>query len=280
MPIDLDEYRRDSLANWEGAAANWDDERDFLTAAMGEVATTMVDGLDPKPGDTVLELACGTGDAGILAAERVGDEGTVIQTDFAAAMVDARAAPVEGLGLGNVEHRRLDAESMELDDDSVDGVLCRFGYMLMAEPAKAMAETRRVLAGGGRLAFAVWAAPDKNLWAAIPGMTLVARGKLPPPEPGTPGIFALGDPDRIRELVTGAGFGEPRIEQVEIEWPYDSTDIHWEKTLKLAAPIAAAVAELDEAEREEVRAEIAKAMDEQAFADGPATGLVHAVIAE
>ena len=204
----------------------------------------------------------------------------MIQTDFAEAMVDAAARRVEGLGLDNVEHRVLDAESMDLEDDSVDGVLCRFGYMLMADPAKALAETRRVLKDGNRLAFAVWAAPDKNLWAAIPGMTLVAHGKMPPPEPGNPGIFALGDPDRIRELVTGAGFGDPRIEQVEIEWPYDSTDIHWEKTLKLAAPIAAAVAELDDDEREEVRTQIAEAMNEHAFSDGPATGLVHVVIAE
>ena len=67
MPIDLDEYRRDSRANWEGAAANWDDEREFLAGSMGVVAEAMVNGLDPKPGDTVLELACGTGDAGILA---------------------------------------------------------------------------------------------------------------------------------------------------------------------------------------------------------------------
>lgn len=279
MPIDLDEYRRDSRANWEGAAANWDDERDFLTASMGAVAEAMVNGLDPNAGDTVLELACGTGDAGILAAERVGAGGSVIQTDFAAAMVDAAKRRVGGLDLENVEHRVLDAESMDLEDDSVDGALCRFGYMLMADPAQALAETRRVLKGGSRLAFAVWGPPDKNLWAAIPGMTLVAHGKMPPPEPGTPGIFALGDPDRIRELVIGAGFGDPRIEQVKIEWPYDDTEIHWEKTLKLAAPIAAAVAELDEDEREQVRTEIADAMNEHAFSDGPATGLVHVVVA-
>ena len=99
---------------------------------------------------------------------------------------------------------------MDLDDSSVDGVICRFGYMLMADPAAALAETRRVLRDGGRLSFAVWGAPDQNLWAAIPGMTMVERGQLPPPEPGAPGIFAMGDPGRISELVTGAGFAEPR----------------------------------------------------------------------
>ena len=51
----------------------------------------------------------------------------------------------------------MDAEKMDLEDDSVDGVICRWGYMLMADPAAALAETRRVLRDGGRLAFSVWA---------------------------------------------------------------------------------------------------------------------------
>ena len=49
----------------------------------------------------------------------------------------------------------LDAERMDLDDDGVDGVICRWGYMLMADPAAALAETRRVLRPGGGLAFSV-----------------------------------------------------------------------------------------------------------------------------
>ena len=54
----------------------------------------------------------------------------------------------------------LDAEQMDLDDDSVDAAVCRWGYMLMADPAAALRETRRVLRDGGALAFAVWAAPE------------------------------------------------------------------------------------------------------------------------
>ena len=60
----------------------------------------------------------------------------------------------------------MDAEHMDLDDDSVDGVICRFGYMLMADPAAALAETRRVLRPGGRLVFSVWGPPDRNPWVS------------------------------------------------------------------------------------------------------------------
>ncbi len=128
----------------------------------------------------------------------------------------------------------MDAERMDFDDDSVDGVVCRYGYMLMADPGAALKDTRRVLRHGGPLAAAVWCTPDRNPWAAVPGMTLVQRGHIPPSEPGSPGIFAMGDPARIRELVTGAGFNEPDLEEVEFDFPYADADDVWDALVSLA----------------------------------------------
>jgi hypothetical protein len=94
-----------------------------------------------------------------------------------------------------------------------------------------------------------------------------------------PGIFALADPDRIRELVTGAGFAEPQVEQVAVKWSYDTPEMHWEKTIKLAAPIAEAVNSVPEDEREAIRATVAERVEQQ-LADGAGVdGLVHVVTA-
>jgi len=280
MP-DLDEYRRSSLDSWDRFSVNWQREHDFLWSATHHLGERLVDLLDPRPGDTVLELAAGTGDTGFLAAERIGADGRLISTDFAPGMVDAARAAGEARGLANADFRVLDAERMDLDDASVDGVLCRFGYMLMADPKAALMETRRVLREGGRVAFAVWAGPDRNLWAAIPGMTMVELGHLPPPEPGAPGIFAMGDPDRIRELVTGSGFGEPRIAEIEIPWGYHDPETHWEKTVTLAAPIAEAFNALSPEAQEEVRAKV-RERDIERLAEDPNTldGVALAVVAD
>ena len=265
--MDLDEYRRNSLDSWDRFAGNWTEERDFISEATHVLSETLVERLDPKPGDTVLELAAGTGDTGFLAAKAIGDDGKLIQTDFASGMVDAARRAAAETGIENVEHRQLDAENMDLADDSVDGVLCRFGYMLMADPAAALAETRRVLRDDGRLSFAVWAGPDRNLWAFLPGFALVEAGHMPPPEPDAPGIFAMGDPDRIKQLVTAAGFGEPEIEEVVVEWDYSDPAVHWEKTMKLAAPIADAMAELPDEERERIRELVASRVEEKVAED-------------
>lgn len=276
MPIDLDKYRQTSQASWNRIAANWQAERAFIYGATGVVSDRMVELLAPQPGETVLDLAAGTGETGYRVLDRIGPGGRLISTDFAPSMVGAARKVGAELGLAGVEYRVLDAERMDLDDASVDGVLCRFAYMLMADPAAALAETRRVLRDGGRLSFAVFCAPDRNQWASIPALTLVRRGHLPPPEPGMPGIFAMADPGRIRELVTGADFDEPAIEQLEITWPYRDADDHWEFTLKLAGPLADAIGRLDADEREAVRAEV-RSQIEPLLADGPIKGLTHVV---
>jgi SAM-dependent methyltransferase len=150
----------------------------------------------------------------------------------------------------------MDAERMDLDDDSVDGVLCRWGYMLMADPAAALRETRRVLRDRGRLAFSVWADPKRNPWASIPAGVLVERGHIPAPEPGAPGIFAMADPGRVQELVTGAGFAKPEIEFVVMAWTFNDFDGYWEFLVRLAGGLAMTINALPPEEQEAVRSDV------------------------
>jgi ubiquinone/menaquinone biosynthesis C-methylase UbiE len=234
-------------------APGWEERNEWMTDLTGAVNEWIVAQADPQPGQTILDVAAGPGDLGFRVAERVGPEGKVLSTDFAPEMVEVARRVGAARGAGNVEYRVLDAERMDLDDDSVDAIVCRWGYMLMADPAAALRESRRVLRDGGALALAVWAAPDRNPWAALPAMTLVQRGHVPPPEPGAPGIFAMADPELIRSLVTGAGFGEPRIEEIAFEFRYQDFDEVWAVLIKLAGPIARVLKSLPDDERQATR---------------------------
>jgi ubiquinone/menaquinone biosynthesis C-methylase UbiE len=256
MGVDLDAYRNQSRETWGKMAPGWEDRREWMMEVTGRVNSWLVEKANPQPGQTILDIAAGTGDLGFHAAERVGDEGRVISTDFAPEMVDVARRQGASRGLTNVEYRELDAESIDLEDDSVDGVVCRWGYMLMADPGAALKETRRLLRDGGPLAFAVWRTPDRNPWAAVPGMTLVQRGHMPPPEPGAPGIFAMGEPGRIRELVTGAGFDEPELEEIAFEFRYADFDDAWDALVRIAGPLARVINALPDDERQATRAAI------------------------
>jgi SAM-dependent methyltransferase len=177
-------------------------------------------------------------------------------SDFSRAMVDAARRHAAELGIENVECRVLDAERLDLPDDAVDEVLCRWGYMLMSDAESAFAETRRVLRPGGRLSCAVFGAPEQNPWVALPSRVLSERGHMPPPDAGAPGILALADYDRLRSLFAGAGFSDPQLDEVPFTWRFSDTDGYWDFLTGAAGAIAIVVERLDEEERERVRDEI------------------------
>jgi len=275
--MDATEFRVASHAVWEAMAPGWDTRHAYFEDRARPVAERMLERLDPAPGETILELAAGTGVVGFAAARLVEPGGAVIVSDFSQAMVEAATRHAAALGLANVECRVLDAERLDLRDDGVDGVLCRWGYMLMPDPAAAFSETRRVLRPGGRLSCAVFGAPDLNPWVALPSRVLRERGHMPPTDAGGPGILALSDSDRLCRLFLDTGFSEPRSEEVGFTWSFPDVDAYWTFLTDAAGAIAMVVDRLDPAERELVRERIAEGAERFAGAAGieiPAACLV------
>src|SRR3712207_6420675 len=251
--------RQQSRAAWGAVASGWHAQREVLWRASRPVSEWMVRRLDPQPGDTVLELAAGLADTGLMAARLVGEAGRVMVTDFTSEMIAAARRRADELGVHNAEFRVLDAERMDLQTDSVDGVLCRWGYMLMIDPAAAFAETRRVLRLGGRLAFSVWATRERNPALSLVGTVLVELEHIAPPDPKAPGAFVMADPGRIRELVVGAGFAEPEIEEVSFRLPFADWDAYWRYLTETSASAAPVLRSLSPEEQDEVREQVHEA---------------------
>ena len=219
-----EELRRRSLESWQTVAAGWERRRADVNEITRPVRDWLVRELAPQPGETILELAAGPGDTGFSVASQLGDAGLLITSDFSPAMLEVAQRRAAELGLHNVEFRLLDALELDLEDDSVDGVVCRFGFMLMADPATALSETRRVLRSDGRLALAVWRGPEQNPWVSIAGRILVERGLMPAPEPGAPGMFTLGSDERLRSLLDEAGFADSQLEDVAVRFAYKDVE--------------------------------------------------------
>jgi SAM-dependent methyltransferase len=255
-PEDPDALRGALLDRWQRSAAGWSARRDRMRTFGMPVSRWMIDAVSPQPGERMLELAAGVGDTGFLAAELLHPRGTLVSSDATDGMLDAARARAVELGARNVEFARLELEWIDLPTASVDAVLCRWGFMFAVDPATALGETRRVLRPGGRLALAVWDAPEHNPWATIPTQALVALGHAPPPDRSAPGMFALAAPGRLAGLLESAGFTDVTVDAVGVEAIHPSLDAYFEDLCDVSRAFGDVLAGLSDAEREAVRSEI------------------------
>jgi ubiquinone/menaquinone biosynthesis C-methylase UbiE len=265
---DPSEYREASLDHWETAARGWGEHRAVFQAGARPVSGWLVDAIEPQPGHRVLELAAGPGDTGLLAAELVAPGGTVIVTDGVQPMVEIARARAAELGIGNAEFRTMNAEWIDLPTASLDAVIARWGYMLLADPATALSETRRVLRPGGRVALSAWTDPADNPWAAVPHAQLVAMGAIAPPDPDEPNMFAFRDPATITGLLEDAGFTDIVVEQLDLVWNYDDLDAWWDVQLDISTSLARGVGALTPARRDDLRDAIDAQLAPYVAADG------------
>lgn len=261
-------YRSASRERWARASRGWGQHRGLFQAAARPVSGWLVDAIEPQPGHRVLELAAGPGDTGFLAAELILPGGTLISSDAVAEMVAIARARGEELGITNAEYRTIDAEWIDLPTASVDAVIARWCYMLLADPAAALRETRRVLRPGGRVALAAWTDPSDNVWASVPTQELVALGAAEPPDLDAPNMFAFRDPQRIRGLLEETGFTDITIEQVDIVFGYESLDYWWDVQLDISTGLADAVRTLTAAQRDDLRDAIDARLSAHVSQDG------------
>jgi SAM-dependent methyltransferase len=267
-PFDANEHRDASLQSWEEAAAGWVRRAELLRELGAPVSHWLIDAVMPQPGQRVLELAAGLGETGMLAAELVAPMGGAVISDQAETMLAGARARAVSLGLSNVEFQVLNAEWIDLPVASVDVVLCRWGYMLMADPAAALSETRRVLRPGGSVALAVWDTIEHNPWALLPMRELAERGIVDPPHPDAPGPFALASSRRITALLDSAGFAEARIETLDLSRRHPNFEELWDSTLDLSRSFHDAVLARPEVEIEEIRASLAARFAPYTAVDG------------
>jgi SAM-dependent methyltransferase len=280
---DPDTQRAEMLAGWERAARGWSNRADSVRDSGMPVSLRMIEQLSPQPGQRVLELAAGPGDTGFLAAELIKPGGTLICSDGADAMLEVARSRAARFGIDNVEFAHLQLEWIDLPTASVDAVLCRWGLMLSLDPAAAASEVRRVLRPGGRLAVAVWSEPAENPWATIPSRAMLDAGLSEPPEPGTPGMFALAQPGALSGLLESGGFVDVVVEKVEVRRQYSDTDAYIAETLDLSQMFSRGLKAASEAQRAGVLEAIAIGVEPFVSADGtielPGSSLVAAASA-
>ncbi|HYK90510.1 MAG TPA: class I SAM-dependent methyltransferase [Acidobacteriota bacterium] len=162
---------------YDSIAANYDT---YLARYNARFASDMVDMLYPQQGEVALDVAGGSGAAGLKLAERVGGAGSVVITDLSSEMLRLARKNAATRKLYNIRTLVMDAEILGFPDDSFDIVTCSFGVMLFPNVSRATSEMRRVLKPGGRIAFSVWSVPERFPLYAEP-MTAFMKHASPLP---------------------------------------------------------------------------------------------------
>lgn len=259
---------QEQIEAWRSVAAGWERRRPIFWEATRYLSQRLVELLDPVPGQTILELAAGPGDTGFLAAERLGPSGRLLSTDVALEMVEAARRRASELGVENADFRVLDAAAIDLPDAAVNGVLCRFGLMLVVDVERAFTEIARVLRPGGRAAIAVWGPPDANDWITAGGRAALALGLMERPDPDAPGPFRLHAEERLLALATAAGLVVESLEDVPVHWRATSLDEWWETTRDTSRMLSLLLQRLDEAQATALETESRARLAGYVSADG------------
>ena len=205
-------YKETTQAQWQAAAEAWHRWGPTLATWLKPTTEMMLDMAGIGTGSHVLDVAAGAGEQTLVAARRVGPTGSVLATDISVNILDFAEGAAREAGLTNVETRVMDGENLDtLADDSFDAVISRVGLIYFPDQQKALTGMRRVLKPGGKIAAIVYSTAANNQFFSTPISIIRQRAQLPPPLPGQPGPFSLGNPGVLEAAYQQAGFHDVKI---------------------------------------------------------------------
>ena len=241
----------DAQAPNASQAAYWNDLAGLTWAELSPLLDRQIEGVGaaaiaafaPQAGERLLDVGCGCGQTTLALAGKVGPGGAVVGLDISRPMLAVAAERARAAGLANVSFVEADAQTHAFEPASFDGLFSRFGVMFFSDPTAAFHNLLGALKPCGRLVFACWRSIAENPIMSAP-MAAASRHLTPPPppEPGAPGPFAFADPERVRDILSSAGFG--RIEITPFDTQMGGNTL--EDALKLALRVGPLGAQLRE----------------------------------
>ncbi|MBC7875452.1 MAG: class I SAM-dependent methyltransferase [Ferruginibacter sp.] len=255
MNQQLEEIREQQKQSWNKFSGGWKKWDDLTMDFLRPMGDEIISSIQPSGKDNILDLAAGTGEPGLTIATML-DGGKVTITDLSEDMLAIAKENATRRGITNIETKACDVCELPFADNSFDAISCRFGFMFFPDMQLAANEMHRVLKPGGKIATSVWNVPEKNFWVTAMMGTINKNMELPPPPPGSPGMFRCTIPGLMKEIFEKAGFKSIKEKEVASKLNSETTDTYWNMMTEIGAPIVAALSKADDAMREKIRKEV------------------------
>lgn len=222
-------------------------------------------------GDRILDVGCGCGETTHLATLHA-PSGHVVGLDISPRMLEVARARVEEAGVDRVSFLEADAQTYDLETETFDLVLSRFGVMFFDDPQAAFTNVARAMTHGARLVFLCWQEAMRNEWIAVPGAALAAHVTLPELGADGPGPFSMAYPEYIAALLAGTGFGDVTVETLTEPVTLGSDVTEAIGYLRSLGIVKALLRELDDDTVAAIEADVAGALRPYSGSDGVRLG--------
>jgi SAM-dependent methyltransferase len=250
------------------AAERWRRTAAQRQEAVGAATDLMLDAARLQPGFRVLDLAAGTGDTSILAARRVGPEGSVLAVDISAAMLQEAEAAATREGLTTIETLVSDIVDLNVPQHTFDAAISRFGLMFLTDVVEGLRRVELALKPGASIAALVWSAENRNPFISIPVQVCAHFAKLPPEGAPTRRALSLGEPGVFECKLEESGFVECSVQPVAVVREFDSVDVAVESMQETSALVRELLSGLNAEEQKGALAQLWRHLSEFVRDDG------------